>query len=140
MATSIRASASAAGTLLLCVLLTGASAHAQSVEPDEAVMPNGQVTQKAALSAVQESVIYNAAMRQRAKAPTAGFDAAVGAPVPAGVELRDLPGQDVPGPTDAADPWPATFLKYAMVEDKVVVVDPVAMRVVDVISDNSTRP
>lgn len=142
---AIGAPARAAGTLLLLsVLLTGAgAARAQSVEPDEAIAPNGQVMQKTALSAMQESVIYNAAMRQRLKAPagpgagtSAGIDATVGAAVPVAIELRDLPGEP-----DAADPWPApSFLKYAMVEDKVVVIDPVAMRVVDVIGDTRTRP
>jgi len=50
----------------------------------------------------------------------------VGATVPPWVELRDLPNQTADGDSGA-------FLKYAMVDDNIVIVDPVALRVVDVI-------
>jgi hypothetical protein len=45
---------------------------------------------------------------------------------------------ELPDQAAADQPW-AEFLKYAMVDDDVVVVDPMAMRVVDVIHGNA-RP
>jgi hypothetical protein len=51
----------------------------------------------------------------------------VGTPVFPSVPLSDLPS------TAAIDGSGMEFLKYAMVEDDVVVVDPIRMRVVDVI-------
>jgi len=65
------------------------------------------------------------AQRARASSPT--IPAAVGAAVSPTVQLYDLPDRTAPD-----NPW-AAFLKYATVEDDVVVVDPVGMRVVDII-------
>jgi hypothetical protein len=59
-----------------------------------------------------------------------GINAVVGSPVLPSVPLFDLPS--------AANIEAAGFLKYAMVEDKVVVVDPIRMRVVDVIRSGAT--
>ena len=101
--------------------------YAQAPGPDEAVGPGGAVNQQVALTAAQKSAIYNAVMQQKVRASTTAVPAAVGAPVPLTVQLSELPDQSA-----AENPW-ASFLKYAMVEDDVVVVDPVSMRVVDVI-------
>ena len=57
------------------------------------------------------------------------IDAIVGAPVSRSVTLAELPDQ-----TGLVD---ATFFKYAMVADDVVVVDPIRLRVVDVIRGNT---
>jgi hypothetical protein len=110
-----------------------APALAQSAGPDEAVQPNGTVTQTLALTAGQRSAIYNIVIRQRAKPHADQIAVAVGAPVPPTIDLADLPEQAT------ADNPSAALLKYAMVHGDVVVVDPVAMRVVDVIR-NGAKP
>jgi len=113
--------------LLLC---SAAGATAQMVGPDEAIGPQGGIKQKVALTAAQESAIYNAAARQKVPTSSRGINALVGSPVLPSVPLFDLPS--------AANIEAAGFLKYAMVEDKVVVVDPIRMRVVDVIRSGAT--
>ncbi len=115
------------------LLLGTGGAFAQSAGLDEAVGPHGAVLQKHALTPVQKSAIYNAASQQKLRAATDRIAAAVGAPVPPSAELLDLPDQA--GHDNAL----AGVLKYAFVENQVVVVDPIAMRVVDVIR-GSARP
>jgi len=117
-------------TVLICLAGTG-GALAQSVEPDEAIKPNGTIDQKTAFTAAQEHAIYNAVMTHQLRSSSAGVPVAVGAAVPQAVELPELPDQVA---TEAA---PDTPLKYAMVEGDVVVVDPVTMLVVDVIRGNA---
>ena len=108
-------------------------ALAQSAGADEAVQPNGTLTQTLALTAGQRNAIYNIVIRERAKPHADQIFVAVGAPVPPTVVLVDLPDQAT------ADNPSAALLKYAMVHGDVVVVDPVAMRVVDVIR-NGAKP
>jgi uncharacterized protein DUF1236 len=110
-----------------------APALAQSAGPDEAVQPNGTLRQNLALTAGQRSAIYNIVIRQRAKPHADQIAVAVGAPVPPTIDLVDLPDQAT------ADNPSTALLKYAMVHGDVVVVDPVAMRVVDVIH-SSAKP
>jgi hypothetical protein len=110
-----------------------APALAQSAAPDEAVQPNGTVRQALPLTAGQRSAIYNIVIRERAKPHADQIAVAVGAPVPPTIELVDLPDQAT------ADNPSTALLKYAMVHGDVVVVDPVAMRIVDVIR-NSVKP
>jgi hypothetical protein len=112
---------------LLPSSLGATAALAQSAVPDEAVQPNGAVTQQLALTAGQKSAIYNAVFRQRVRHRADQISVSVGAPVPPFAELIDLPDQASAGTASAA------VLKYAMVENDVVVIDPVVMRVVDVI-------
>jgi hypothetical protein len=112
-------------------LLGTAAAPAQTVGTDEAIKPNGTVVQNLALTPAQKNAIHNAVFQQRVRPFTVRLTAAVGAPVPPAVELLDLPDQ-----ATADNPW-AALLKYAMVENDVVVVDPVGMRVVDVIHDGA---
>jgi hypothetical protein len=108
-------------------------ATAQSVGPDEAVGPNGSLAQKLQLTPAQRSAIYNAVMRERVRGSGRGINAAIGAMVPPSVTLRNLPG------LTAVDAATASDLKYAMVEDDVVVVDPIGMRVVAIISPGARR-
>jgi hypothetical protein len=115
------------------LILGMAPALAQSAGADEAVQPNGAVRQTLALTAGQKSAIYNIIIRQRVNPHADQISIAVGAPVPPTTELVDLPDQAT------ADNPSAAFLKYAMVANDIVVVDPVAMRVVDVIR-NGARP
>ena len=115
-------------SLVFLVLLCGAcAATAQTAEPDEAVEGNGGIIQKLSLTPAQKNAIYNAVARQKLPAASRGITAIVGAPVLPSVPLSDLPSSIVTGGSEAG------FLKYAMVEDDVVVVDPIRMRVVDVI-------
>jgi hypothetical protein len=102
-------------------------AFAQTVGPDEAVNPNGAVGQALVLTAAQKNAIYNAVIRQRVKISTPDVPTAIGAAVPPSAALGDLPDQAVVGDVST------TLLKYAMVEDDLVVVDPIKMCVVDVI-------
>jgi hypothetical protein len=106
---------------------------AQSAGPDEAVQPDGTLRQNLALTAGQRSAIYNIVIRERAKPHAEQIAVAVGAPVPPTIALVDLPDQAT------ADNPSAALLKYAMVHGDVVVVDPVAMRIVDVIR-NGAKP
>jgi hypothetical protein len=108
-------------------------ALAQSAGPDEAIQPNGTVRQSLPLTAGQRSAIYNIVIRERAKPHADPVSVAVGAPVPPTIDLVDLPDQATANNPSAA------LLKYAMVHGDVVVVDPVAMRVVDVIR-NGFKP
>ena len=110
-----------------------APALAQSAGADEAIQPNGTVRQNLALTAGQRSAIYNIVIRERAKPYADQITVAVGAPVPPTIDLVDLPDQAT------ADNPSVALLKYAMVHGDVVVVDPVAMRVVDVIR-NGVKP
>ena len=110
-----------------------AAALAQSAAPDEAIQPDGTLRQNLALTAGQRSAIYNIVIRQRAKPHADPMSITVGAPVPPTIDLVDLPDQAT------ADNPSAALLKYAMVHGDVVVVDPVAMRVVDVIR-NGVKP
>jgi hypothetical protein len=109
-------------------LVAGSTAAlAQSAGLDEAVGPHGAVMQKHALTPGQKNAIYNAVSQQKVRPPADRIAPAVGAAVPPSTELLDLPDQVHGGNTSSA------VLKYAFVEDQVVVVDPIAMRVVDVI-------
>ncbi len=109
------------------LLLGTAGAVAQSAGLDEAIGPHGAVTQNQALTPGQKNAIYNAVSQQKVRPPADRIAPAVGAAVPPSTELLDLPDQTHGDDTSSA------VLKYAFVEDQVVVVDPIAMRVVDVI-------
>jgi hypothetical protein len=115
-------------SLAVIALLAGSgAAAAQAVGPVEAVEANGTMRPKPALTAAQERAIYDAVFRQRVRTPTTKVPVAIGAAVPEAVELDVLPDQADPG-----SGW-VTDLKYALVEDDIVLVDPIRMRVVDVI-------
>ncbi len=106
---------------------------AQNAGSIEEVNSSGVASQEVTLTSAQERAIYNAVARQRVRPLNEPIPVAVGAPVPQTLELADLPDQAAP-----AEPS-GTLLKYAMVEDKVVIVDPIRMRVVAVIR-NGVEP
>jgi hypothetical protein len=116
---------------ILCALLfAGSSAAAQVAAPDEAIAPDGAVMSPLALTPAQRAAIYTAVTQQRvvhSSGSGAGIAPVIGAPVPPSARLGDLPYEVAFGGDEAGD------LKYAMVADDVVVVDPIRMRVVDVI-------
>ena len=94
---------------------------------------SGAVQQKPLLSPAQRSAIYAEVIKDPSKSSPQRFSAVVGADVPPMIELYALPD-------DAAAAAPAVKLyKYTMVDDKVVVVDPIKMRIVDVIGPSSKQ-
>jgi hypothetical protein len=94
---------------------------------------SGAVQQKPLLSPAQRSAIYAEVIKDPSKSSPQRFSAVVGADVPPMIELYALPD-------DAAAAAPAVKLyKYTMVDDKVVVVDPTKMRIVDVIGPSSKQ-
>jgi hypothetical protein len=110
-----------------------AAAFAQTVGAEESINPDGVAARHLTLTAAQRSALYTAVMQQKVRISINSIPVAIGASVPSTLALRDLPDDAV-----AEQPW-ADLLKYAMVEDDVVVVDPIAMRVVDIIR-GSARP
>lgn len=129
-----------AALAFLAVVLGTVGAFAQTAGPDEIVSSVGAVSQPLVLTETQEAAIYNAALRHHARGVPGIPDAvpaSVGAAVSPAAELAELPDQVAA--LDADGDTPATDLKYAMVEGAVIVIDPVKMRVVDVIHGN-TRP
>lgn len=126
------------GLVLLASLLAVKGAAAQAIGPDEAVAPSGSLTQATVLSPQQRRAIYESVARQRVRSAAPAVAAVVGAPVPPSLVLHDLPAQ--PSDPDQADDFGVRVLKYAMVADDVLVVDPIAMRVVDVIHRDGIKP
>ncbi len=124
---------SLSGLVLVGTVFGSMSAFAQSAGLEEAVQPNGAVPRIVTLTATQRSAIFNAVFRAAVKPYSAQLSATVGTPVPHTVELIDLPDNAVAGTLGAVG------LKYAMAGNDIVLVDPVQMRVVDVIHQN-TKP
>lgn len=114
-----------AALVVVATLGSLGNSFGQTAGIDEAVRPDGAMALQLSLTPLQRSEIYNAVMEQRVRSAAPQIAAAVGAPVPPSVMLEDLPPQVAAGT--------AGSLKYAMVAGEVVVVDPVSMRVVDVI-------
>ena len=116
--------------LVLCGgLVVGLSAAAQSTPPGPPGTDTGvsaAIEQKLILSQAQRTAIYDQVSKDKSIAPK-DFSPVIGADVPPMIELYTLPDDAVAG-------VPAAKLyKYTMVENKVVLVDPTKMRVVDVI-------
>jgi hypothetical protein len=88
---------------------------------------SGAIEQKPLLTPPQRSAIYAEVSKDQSRSSPQHFAPVIGADVPPMIELYTLPD-------DALAEIPAAKLyKYTMVENKVVVVDPTKMRVVDVI-------
>ena len=78
------------------------------------------------LNPEQERTVYTTVTRERVKAPPpAGFSISVGTPVPAGVELYDVPA--------TVEYAPVRKYRYTVYEDQVYLVDPADRRVVRII-------
>lgn len=100
--------------------------HKGIVDPkDGSLAPPSQLR----LTAAQKSAIAEA-VRKESKAVTKppSFVVSVGAPVPPAIELYILPDGAL------AEVPVAKSVKYTVVHDQVVLVDPTTMRVVDVIT------
>ena len=111
----------------LLALAAGMPATAQAVGPDEAHDAPARLAPHIALSPAQKRAIYAAVSRQRLRTSAADIPLIVGATVTRSAVLLTLPdaarGGDLSG----------QYLKYATVDDNVVLVDSVSMRVIDII-------
>ena len=112
---------------LLALAAWTPQATAQAVGPDEAHGAPGRLAPQIVLSPAQKRAIYDAVSRQRLRSSAADIPLIVGATVPRSAMLLTLPdaarGGDLSG----------QYLKYATVDDNVVLVDSVSMRVIDII-------
>jgi hypothetical protein len=100
------------------------AAGAQNIRAQNA---DAGIPQKLELTPAQRGAIYAAVSKDRSKASPQRFPAVIGAEVPPMINLYALPDDIVAG-------IPAAKLyECTMVEDKVVLVDPTRMRVVDTI-------
>lgn len=127
MSKSVRRAAMLGVLGLVCGGLPHA-AEAQGVDaggPSSAL--NGGTEQKLALTPAQRRAIYDAVTKDKSKIAKIHFPATVGAEVPPMLELHAIPDDAVAGNQTAK------FFEYTVVQDKVVLVDPTRMRVVDVI-------
>lgn len=123
---------------LFAALAMMPQAAAQAVGADEAngaaarLGPNPNFRPPVAVSPAQRREIYAAVSRQRLRTPAAEIPLTVGAAVPRSTPLLTLP--------EAArgDDLSVENLKYATVDDNVVLVDLATMRVIDII--RSTGP
>ena len=92
---------------------------------------SGAVEQKPLLTPSQRSAIYAEVTKDKSKTSPKNFSPVAGADVPPMIELYALPDDAV------ADVPAAKMYKYTMVENKVVLVDPTHMRVIDVIGPSA---
>ena len=94
---------------------------------------SGAIEQKLILSPAQRQAIYEEVSKDKSKVAPKDFSPVIGGDVPPMIELYSLP-------EDAVASVPAAKIyKYTMVENKVVVVDPTKMRVIDVIGPPGTH-
>jgi hypothetical protein len=112
---------------LLVLAATMPQAAAQAVGVDEAHAPPARLRPQIALSPAQKRAIYSAVSRQRLRTSAADIPLSVGATVPRSATLLTLPDEARGGDLPAWD------LKYATVDDNVVLVDSISMRVIDII-------
>jgi len=121
------------GTLTLGCCVGGFHASAQTDNAGGAATKGGDVgvsgalEQKLILSPAQRQAIYEEVSKDKSKVASKDFSPVIGADVPPMIELYALPDKAV------ASVPAASIYKYTMVENKVVVVDPTKMRVIDVI-------
>jgi hypothetical protein len=121
------------GATALVVLGTVGVAVAQVPSTTPGGAPGGSnqgaiTIQKLQLSAAQKTAIFNAVSKDRSRIVTPGnFRASIGAPVPPSIELYALP------PEAVANAQAASSYRYTMVNNQVVLVDPLTMQVVDII-------
>ena len=114
------------GTLAVVCAVSLQHVDAQAGDPAF----TGSSEQKLVLTPAQRRTIYSAVTKERSKAPQGRFTPVIGGDVPPMIELNPLPDEAV-----AKNPT-AKFYQYTMVQDRVVLVDPTRMRVVDVIGPN----
>jgi Protein of unknown function (DUF1236) len=106
---------------------TVALVFAAGAQTIQAQSDDAGVAQKLELTAAQRSAIYAAVSKDRSKMSPQRFPTVIGAEVPPMINLYALPDDIVSGNPAAK------IYEFTMVEDKVVLVDPTRMRVVDTI-------
>jgi hypothetical protein len=111
---------------LLAFAATTPPATAQAVGADEAA-PAVRLAPHIALSPAQKRAIYAAISRQRLRTSALDIPLTVGATVSRSAVLLTLPDEA------RGDDLPGQDLKYATVDNNVVLVDSISMRVVDII-------
>jgi hypothetical protein len=109
----------AIATMAIVLAAAGQNTHAQNADAD--------IAQKLELTAAQRSAIYATISKDRSKTSPQRFPVAIGAEVPPMINLYALPDDIVAGNPAAK------LIQCTMVDDKVVLVDPTRMRVVDTI-------
>ena len=102
-------------------------ACAQALGPEEGHGGTAKEKPILALTPGQKSAIYVAVLGQRLHTSGADIPLLVGAPVPPAAALLAVP-DEAAGAVETA-----RFLKYAMVDGNVVLIDPISMRVIDII-------
>jgi hypothetical protein len=125
---SLMAIALAAGVPALILAGVGpANAQTNETAGTTGVVNLNGIPEKLELTPAQRSAIYDAVRKDKSKVAPSRFSTAVGAEVPAMIELYMLP-DDILVQNPAAK-----FYKYTVVQDRVVLVDPTNMRIVAVI-------
>jgi hypothetical protein len=109
----------AIATMVIVLAAAGQNINAQNADAD--------IAQKLELTAAQRSAIYATISKDRNKTSPHRFPVAIGAEVPPMINLYALPDDIVAGNSAAK------LIQCTMVGDKVVLVDPTRMRVVDTI-------
>ncbi|MGO9049141.1 MAG: DUF1236 domain-containing protein [Xanthobacteraceae bacterium] len=115
-----------AATASVFMAMSGGIAAAQSTGIEEVVDEHG-VAPKLELTQAQRNAIYQEVHKDNSKVAPSRFAAHVGADVPPMIELYTLPDDIL-----AANPETKLY-KFTKVDDQVVLVDPVKMRVIAVI-------
>ena len=102
-------------------------AAAQAVGPDEAHGAPAYLAPHVVLSPAQKCAIFTTVSRQRLRSSAADIPLSVGATVPRSAVLLTLPDAARSGDLSRQ------YLKYATVDDNLVLVDSITMRVIDII-------
>jgi hypothetical protein len=112
----------------MALVLAAGAANGLAQSDDSGSLSSAGVNgPKLDLTAAQRSAIYAAVSKDRSKVAPQRFPPVVGAEVPPMIELYALPDSAA-----AANPA-VKFYQYTMVQNQVVLVDPIKMRVIDVI-------
>jgi hypothetical protein len=123
-------------TIALALLTSAGLALAQGnppatlEHPPESLNPPAPITPSAQLrlTAAQKTAILDAVKQENKQvAPATSFVVSVGGPVPPQLELYILPDRALSTVPDAKS------VKYTVMQNQIVLVDPTTMRVVDVI-------
>jgi hypothetical protein len=112
---------------ILAPLLCGAGSPLRAQSPAEVPPGASGAGQDLALTPAQRRAIYAAVVKDKSKTAPRPFAATVGAEVPPMIELYTLPDPVL------AENQSAKYYEYTLLQDKVVLVDPTRMRVIDVI-------
>jgi uncharacterized protein DUF1236 len=117
------------GTIVLALAFGISGVAAQVGAAGQSQTPNPQIQ----LDPAQRAAIVTAVRDTKIPPPGRSFNLSVGAEVPPSIELYVLPIAALSQAPEVRN------LKYTMVQNQVVLVDPLQMRVVDVIRPNQNQ-